>query len=87
MPITKSAKKALRQNEKRRKANFKKRKNLKSLLKEIKGFVSEKKTEEAKSLLPKVYKVLDKAAKQGLIKKTTAGRRKSRISKMVNKKL
>jgi len=47
--------------------------------------VSEKKIEEAKKLLPQVYKVLDKAAKTKLIKKNTASRKKSRIAKLIAK--
>ena len=41
--------------------------------------------EEAKKLLAQVYKVLDKAAKTGLIKKNTASRKKSRITKLISK--
>jgi small subunit ribosomal protein S20 len=51
----------------------------------MKILVSQNKTEEAKKLLPKVYKVLDKSAKVGLIKKNTASRKKARISKSINK--
>jgi len=54
-------------------------------LKKIKLLVSEKKIEEAKKLLAQVYKVLDKAAKTGLIKKNTASRKKSRITKLISK--
>jgi small subunit ribosomal protein S20 len=85
MAITKAAKKALRQSQRRRVINIKRRTNLKILLKEVKLLISQKKIEEAKKLLPKVYKVLDKSAKIGLIKKNTASRRKSRISKLINK--
>ena len=84
-PITKSAKKALRQSKKRRVRNIQKKKIIKKLFKEIKNLVSEKKKEEAKKLLPQVYKLLDKAAKTGLIKKNTAARKKSRITKLINK--
>jgi small subunit ribosomal protein S20 len=41
--------------------------------------------EEAKKLLPQVYKLLDKAAKTGLIKKNTANRKKSRIARLLIK--
>lgn len=85
MPITKSAKKALRQNIKRRLRNLQKKEKIKKLIKEIKKLVFLKKIEEAKKLLPKVYKFLDKAAKSGLIKKNTAARKKSRIAKLINK--
>ena len=77
MPITKSAKKALRQNIKRRKRNLLRKKKIKDLIKEIKDLVAEKKIEEAKKLLPQLYKALDKAAKVGTIKKNTAARKKS----------
>ena len=83
MPITKSAKKALRQSEKRRIQNLRKKKKLRKLLKEVKILIAEKKTEQAKKLLPEVYKVLDKAAKAGLLKKNTVSRKKSRITKSI----
>ena len=89
MPITKSAKKALRQSLKKRTRNVLKMKKLKSLLKEVKTLVTRvqaKREEEAKKLLPQVYKLLDKAAKTGLIKKNTADRKKSRITKLISKK-
>jgi len=84
MPITKSAKKAYRQNLKRRKISLIYKKKIKSLYKEIKKLISQKKKEEAKSLLPKVYKALDKAGKVGVIKKNTAARKKSKITKLIN---
>jgi len=85
MPITKSAQKSLRQNQRRRVRNLTKRKKLKKILKEVSGLISEKKIAEAKKILPQVYKILDKAAKTGLIKKNTADRKKSRITKMISK--
>ena len=85
MPITKSAKKALRQNQKRKKRNLQKKKVLKNLLKKVKELASEKKIEEAKKLLPQVYRALDKTAKIGLIKKNAAGRKKSRITKLIHR--
>ncbi len=85
MPITKSAKKALRQNIKRRAKNLIYKKKIKDLIKKVKGLVLEKKIEEAKKLLPQIYKAVDKAAKVGVIKKNTAARKKSGITKLVNK--
>jgi len=84
-PITKSAKKALRQSLRRRIRNIQKMRKLKNLLKEVKLLISQKKNEEAKKLLPQVYKLLDKAAKTGLIKKNNAWRKKSRITKLISK--
>lgn len=85
MPIKKSAKKAVRQGLKRRARNLIYKKKMKSLIKEGRNLVSQKKIGEAKSLLPKIYKILDRATKVGIIKKNTASRRKSRIVKLINR--
>ena len=85
MPITKSAKKALRQSQKRRARNIQRKRKIKDLIKEVRNLVSQKKMEEAKKLLPQLYKAIDKAAKTGVIKKNTASRKKSRVTKLVNK--
>ncbi len=85
MPIKKAAKKALRQSEKRRVRNRAQKQKMRSLLKKIKLLISENKNDEAKKALPKVYKALDKAAKVNLIKKNTASRIKSRITKSLAK--
>ncbi len=87
MPITKSAKKALRQNVRRKQRNIERKTKLKNIAKEVRGLIAEKKFEEAKKLLPQLYKTLDKTAKVGTIKKNTASRKKSRIAKSLNKAL
>lgn len=86
MAITKAAKKSLRQSKKRRKTNIRRWTKLRALLKEAKLLISQEKMEEAKKLLPRIYEILDKSAKVGLIKKNTASRRKSRISRAINRK-
>ena len=85
MPITKSAQKALRQNLRRRTKNVRQKEKTKDIIKQVKLLISQKKGEEAKKLLPQVYKVLDKAAKTGLLKKNTASRKKSRIARAMRK--
>ena len=85
MAITKSAKKSIRKNKTNRAYNLIYINKIKNLIKEIKGFVLQKKFKEAKELLSKVYEALDKAAKVGVIKKNTASRRKSRIAKLIGK--
>ncbi|OGZ69352.1 MAG: 30S ribosomal protein S20 [Candidatus Staskawiczbacteria bacterium RIFCSPHIGHO2_02_FULL_42_22] len=85
MAITKSAKKAIRQNKARRIHNLTYINKIKKLVKEAKQFVVQKKVKEAKDLLPKVYQAFDKAAKIGVIKKNNASRHKSRITKLVDK--
>lgn len=86
MAITKSAKKAIRQNKRRKAHNLVYLNKIKSLIKEARSFVLQKKINEAKELLPKIYQILDKAAKVGVIKKNAASRKKSRITKLVSKK-
>jgi len=85
MAITKSAQKALRQQRKREKLNNIYRKKMKDLIKKIRVLIGEKKTEGAKKLLPEIYKVLDKSAKANVIKKNTASRKKSRITKAISR--
>ncbi len=85
MAITKSAKRAIRVSGRRRVKNLLKMKKIKNLLKEVRNLVSQKKMEEVKKLLPQVYKILDKAAKTGLLKKNTVARKKSRITILINK--
>ncbi|MDO8639464.1 MAG: 30S ribosomal protein S20 [bacterium] len=80
MPITKSAKKALRQSLRRKVRNLSQKRKLRQLLKEVRTLILEQKKEEARKNLSSVYKSLDKAAKNGLIKKNTASRIKSRIA-------
>jgi len=84
MAITKSARKALRQNTRHKAKNLVYKQNIKSLIKKVRTLVGQKKTEEAKKLMPQIYKALDKAAKEGIIKKNNASRRKSRIAKLTN---
>ena len=87
MPIKNAAKKALRQSIKRQKINTSYERKIKSLIKEARVLVSQKKTKEAKELLPDIYQILDKAAKVGTIKKNNASRRKSRVAKLIGKSL
>ena len=83
--ITESAKKANRQNIKRRAQNEGRKEVLKKSLKAFKKLVLAKKMDEAKAMLSSVYKGLDKTAKVHTIKKNTASRLKSRLTKMMNK--
>ncbi|MDD5750258.1 MAG: 30S ribosomal protein S20 [Candidatus Pacebacteria bacterium] len=87
MAVTKSAQKALRQNIRRKKRNIKRKTEMKSTVKEVRSLIAEKKFAEAKALLPRLYKTLDKTAKVGTIKKNTASRKKSRLTKSLNKAL
>ncbi len=58
---------------------------MRETLKEVGDFIKDKKADDARSLLPKVYKAIDKAAKRGVIKKNTASRKKSRLAAAIKK--
>lgn len=81
MPQSKAAKKAIRQSVRQRAHNTMHKIRMKRLLKQARVLDREK----IRDLLPKIYKVLDKAAKEKVIKKNTAARRKSRITKALSK--
>lgn len=83
MPITKSAQKAFKKSIVRRKKNIKYKEKIKDLRKEIKRMIALKKIEEAKKILPLLYKTLDKAAKEKIIKKNTASRIKSKTTRLL----
>lgn len=85
MPITSSAKKALRQNVKRKVQNALRKDTYKAAVKTFHKFLSAKKLDEAKTALAKAMKALDKAAKTNAIKKNTASRLKSRLAKALGK--
>jgi small subunit ribosomal protein S20 len=85
MPITTSAKKALRNSNRKRVFNMRKKDGVQGALKKFKKFVTEKNTKEAQKYLSQVQKTLDKAVKTGFLKKNTASRKKSRLSAMIKK--
>lgn len=81
MPRTQSAKKALRQNIKRRAHNTERKGKLQETVKRFKKLLAEGKKEDAQTYLPTVYKTIDKMAKVNIIKKNKAARLKSRLTK------
>jgi len=84
VPITASAKKALRQSIRRKARNLIRSNAYKTAVKQLKKAVATSK-EEAQKLLPKAYKAIDKAAKTGVIKKNKAARLKSGVAKLLVK--
>ncbi len=83
MPITKSAKKALKQSQRRQVFNLKRKKEMKKAIKQTQKLIQEGKKEEAFKILPRTYKKIDKASKRGVIKKNNAARKKSRLTKAI----
>lgn len=81
MPITKTAKKALRQSGRRRIRNLRKQRAYKLAVRVFKRTLASEDPSRAKTLLPQTYQALDKAAKTNVISKNKANRLKSRLSK------
>jgi small subunit ribosomal protein S20 len=79
-----SALKRYRQNQKRQAINTANRHKLRTQLKKLKIAVAAKKGDDAKGLLPQTFRLIDKSVQKGVIKKNTAARYKSRLTKSVN---
>lgn len=84
MPITKSAKKALRVSRRKAEINLKWKRGIKDLLKKSRKAI-EKKDKEAPKLVAQTAKTLDKAAKKHIIHKNKASRLKSRLMLKLSK--
>lgn len=85
MPNTTSAKKALRQNTKRRTLNRAQRSELKTILKKARLAAAAGQSDEAKTQLSLAYKTLDRAAAKRLIHPNKAARLKSRLTLLFRK--
>lgn len=85
MPITKSAKKALRGSLKKRVVNIRRKKTIEVAVKNVKKIIAGTEKKVVTGVLSLAYKALDKAAKTGLIKKGAANRKKSRLAARIKK--
>jgi small subunit ribosomal protein S20 len=81
MPITQSAKKAIRGSLRKRGYNDRRRRVMKELIKKIEK-LSKTDKKEALKMLSLAFAAIDKAAQKGVIKKNNAARKKSRLSKL-----
>ena len=81
MAHSKSAKKRIRQNEKRRARNRWRKAQIKETIRSFDESLKAGNIDEAKEQLKAVYQRLDKVAAKGTIHKNTASRRKSRLAK------
>ncbi len=84
MPITRSAKKALRGSGTKRVYNDRRRRTMRKSIKELQTLALSKGA-DTETKLREAFKAIDKAAKRGVIKKNTAARKKSQLSKLVRK--
>ena len=85
MPIIKSAKKAMKQARARQKRNYTVRSEVHTYIKKVETLVKEKNHTEAEKILPTVYKEIDLAVKKHIYHKNNGARKKSYVSKLVNK--
>ena len=85
MPNTKSATRSIRKVKKQTSVNKIRKSKYKSIIKEISLLITAKKKKEAIKLLPKFNSQLMKIAKVGVIKRQTASRKISRLTKKINK--
>ena len=85
MPITSSAKKVLRASDKKQIFNLRRKNKMKDVIKKYTRLLNDKKTEDAKKMLPELQKAIDKAIKRGVIKKNTGARKKSSLMLKLSK--
>lgn len=83
MPNHKSAKKRMRQNEKRRDINRSNRSRMRTAIKKLRGALTSESANEAQTLLPATISAIDKAVNKGIIHRNTAARYKSRLTARV----
>jgi ribosomal protein S20 len=79
MPITSSAKKALRASKKKRVFNIRRKTAVEKVMKEFRKHIAAKNKTAAAKLVPSIYQALDKAVKTDFIKPNTSSRTKSRV--------
>jgi small subunit ribosomal protein S20 len=82
MPITQSAKKAIRGSLRKKAFNDQRKKVMKEIIKKIEKIAKTDKA-EAMKMLSSAFQAIDKAAQKGVIKKNNAANKKSRLSRLV----
>lgn len=87
MANIKSAKKRILTAEKNRVRNVAMRTSIKTAVKKVLEAATAKDNEVIKTTLAKAYQLCDKAVSKGVLHKNTAARKKSRLTKAVNKLL
>lgn len=85
MPITDSAKKALRSSARKQGFNEARKNEFNHIVKRFKKFIQIGQLDDAKLLFPRLQQVADKTVKTDFFKSNTASRVKSRMSIMLKK--
>lgn len=84
MPQKRSAYKEIRKSKKKHRRNIRVTSEIKTVIKEFNLLLSEKKFDQARETLKKVFSSLDKASSKGVIRKNTVSRKLSRLSKKLH---
>ncbi|MDX6611026.1 MAG: small subunit ribosomal protein [Blastocatellia bacterium] len=84
MPNHKSAKKRMRQNEKRRQINRSNRTQLRTSIKKLGEALAGGNAKEIGVALPETISTIDKAVQKGVLHSKAAARHKSRLTHRVN---
>lgn len=85
MANLKASIKDIRKTKKRTTFNSRLKERIKRVVKEFNKLIETKDFNKAMSLLPRLNKTLDKAAKAGVVKDNNAQRKVSRLAKKLNK--
>lgn len=85
MANIKSAKKRILVAEKNRIRNVAFKSSIKTAVKKVLEFANAGAQDELKAALSKAYQLCDKAVSKGVLHKNTAARKKSRLTKAINK--
>ncbi len=83
MPNIKSAVKRMRQNQINRIRNRSRRAQMRTEIKKFRSLVDQGQIDEARTLLPSVFSVIDKTVQKGVVHANTAARYKSRLTKQL----
>tara|TARA_B100000686_G_C16737585_1_gene944568 strand:+ start:560 stop:832 length:273 start_codon:yes stop_codon:yes gene_type:complete len=83
MPITQSAIRRTKRTEVQTAVNKIRKSKYKSAVRRMNNFISSGKIKDAKAFLPEFYSELMKIAKTGVIRKKTASRKISRVTKKI----
>jgi small subunit ribosomal protein S20 len=86
MPTTRSAKKRLRQNERRRQRNQATKSRIKTLKKKVRSAIESGDQAKTDSTMRECFSALDKATKKNVLHKRKASRDKSRLSRAARRR-
>ena len=84
MPNIKSSERSVKTDAERRARNFAVRSTIKTVSRKVVESVNAGNSDEAKALLVKASRTIDKAAAKGVVHKNSAARKKSRLALKLN---